>query len=419
MNKSVSVAEPAVTWVDSQHQLEAALSQITSTTIAIDTEFVRTNTYFPKPGIIQLCVDHLILLIDPQTIDDWSPLSALFKDPHVLKVIHACNEDLELFYCQGIAQPKPLFDTQIAFALLGGELNQGLQKMLQSVLNLRLEKHATRSDWTQRPLTEAQLSYATEDVRYLLPLWRKLQQRLTVEDKLFLVLDEGECLTEQADYPLPDHLVYQKLRGGWKLKLPAQKLLARLAAWREQTARQLNRPRGYICTDEDLLQIAQYQPASLNQLSQTSSIRGSGLRRHGKVILDLVKNHHINQENIVSEDTVVTAMETDDSNVATNFIPIRGPLPKQTKDIYKAAKQLAAQISTAHNIQPTLLASRSMLEECLHWHLNQHQGALPQLMKGWRRQRVGDSLSALIVEKLAQIGEGTSGRPELIKQTKK
>lgn len=375
---AVSHDDSDVLWIDSQQRLQEALGGLDSGIVALDTEFVRTNTFYPRAGVIQLCYDDHVLLIDPQKIEDWSPLNRLFADTSVLKVVHACSEDLELFYSLNIEQPQPLFDTQVASALLGEQLNTGLQKLALKMLDLSLPKHETRSDWTRRPLSEEQLRYARQDVLILLPLWHQLQQRLQDQGKAEIVLKEGELLVSQAANPVRDELVYLKLRGAWKLRPLAQVLLSRLAAWREQTARSENRPRRFICSDDDLVQIAQQRPVSMAQITQCCELQGSSLRRYGKHLISLVRQygHQV--------------------SVPDEFETIRPPLPRDAKELYQMIKEKAHEVAKDRQIQPTLLASRTMLEALLHWFLQGQQVSTPQLMAGWRREWVGEALVELI-----------------------
>ena len=382
-------------WIDSNSGLKEIMAGFSPKVVAFDSEFVRTRTFFPQPGIIQLYGNeegrNRILLLDPQSISDWTPLNNLMSDSRILKVVHACSEDLEFFYALGISQPTPLFDTQIASALLGGQLNEGLQKIVRTYLKVDLPKHETRSDWTIRPLSKEQILYAKEDVLYLIPLWQKLNKLLAEQDKTELLLSEGELLTRQAGQPAAESEFYLKLRGAWKLKPKAQYILAKLAHWRETTARKLDRPRGFICSDQDLIRIAEHQPNTLTWLSSQTTIQSATLRRFGKTIINLIEN----------------ARHLDGNALPVNFALIQPPLPKETKQIYKMLKKKAQQVSVDKGIQPTLLASRTMLEGLLHWQLNGKQGGIPQLMKSWRKQCLGDTLVNMLETK--EIVKGQSG----------
>ena len=150
-------------WVASNSRLaELCLDWRQSERVAVDTEFQRTDTFYPIPGLIQIGCNQKAYLIDPQAITDFSPFVDLLNDTAVLKLVHAASEDLELFaHCYG-ATPRPLFDTQTACAFLGLGLSVGYQRLLNTLFELDVDKHETRSDWLQRPLTQSQQRYAAE-----------------------------------------------------------------------------------------------------------------------------------------------------------------------------------------------------------------------------------------------------------------
>ncbi len=361
-------------WIANQEQLEQVLGAIQGPAIAVDTEFMRTNTYYPIAGVIQLFDGQRLVLIDPLEISDWQPLSRLFAYPSMIKVLHACSEDLELFQSLGIALPTPMFDTQVATALLGGGLNEGLQKLAARLLDLHLPKHETRSDWLQRPLTEKQIQYAKEDVIILLSLWQKLQIQLQQQNKLEELFAEGELTIQEAAAPAPPEKMYLKLRGGWKLQTEAQQLLAAVACWRERTARTKNIPRRFICKDDDLIQLALHQPKNMAELTKLTAIQGVSLRQFGKPLLDIIRQW------------------PDQKKDLSDFVRIQPPLPKNIKPLYQVVKSKAHDIAEAALIQPTLLASRSMLEELVYWYLQDQPEKQPQLLHGWRAKRVGEEL---------------------------
>ncbi|OZG73523.1 ribonuclease D [Hahella sp. CCB-MM4] len=370
-------------WISSDTELVNLCGQLKSVQwLAVDTEFVRTNTFYPVPGLVQLYDGERVYLVDPLPITDWSPLSGIFAQPDILKVLHACGEDLELFFSLGIQQPQPLFDTQVAAAMLGGELNEGLQNLVNRNLDLHLTKHETRSDWTLRPLSDEQIRYAKEDVVILLPLFEKQKEALLDRGQYDLVLAEGDLMGAQAANPIAEDVYYLKLRGGWKLRKHAQSLLATLASWREREAKARNIPRRRICTDDDLIQLAMRRPESLGQITQCTKLMGSQLRKFGKLILELVKEDEAREP------------------AGDEFVMIRPPLPKSAKELYQQVREMAQSIASEKGINPGLLASRSMLEELVDWYLKGQAAEQPALLRTWR----GDILGSLLMDVL-QTGE--------------
>ena len=175
----VQTEVPVPEWIATDQQLnDACIRWSSADFLAVDTEFVRTSTFYPKPGLIQVADKHACALIDPQAINDWSKFKALMQSPDVVKVFHSCAEDLEV--CKRIfdAVPSPLFDTQIAMALSGYGGSVGFQRAVSELLDLDIPKEATRTDWLQRPLTPVQMEYATADVFYLFQIYPRLKQKL-------------------------------------------------------------------------------------------------------------------------------------------------------------------------------------------------------------------------------------------------
>lgn len=172
--------------------------------VALDTEFMRVSTYFPKLGLIQLYDGERVSLIDPLAITDFSPFVALLSNPKVLKVLHSCSEDLLVFLQEFDQLPRPMIDTQIMARFLGLGTSAGLAKLAQQYLNVEIDKGATRTNWIKRPLSDIQLQYAAGDVWYLLPLYHILEKELAktpweqaVRDDCELVLAKTHKLQER------------------------------------------------------------------------------------------------------------------------------------------------------------------------------------------------------------------------------
>ena len=146
--------------------------------VALDTEFMRVSTYYPKLGLIQLYDGDRVSLIDPLSITDFSPFVELLRDQQVTKILHACNEDLLVFLQEFDALPQPMMDTQIMARFLGFANSAGLAKLVLHYLGIEMDKGATRTNWLKRPLSPVQLQYAAGDVWYLLPVYQKMQIEL-------------------------------------------------------------------------------------------------------------------------------------------------------------------------------------------------------------------------------------------------
>ena len=165
--------------------------------VAIDTEFVRTKTLTPQLGLLQLFDGEQLALIDPLAIDDMSSFVALMQDQNVVKVLHSCSEDLETFLTAFDCVPSPVFDTQVAASILGLGATLGYAKLVELLCDKHLDKGESRTDWLARPLREAQLHYAANDVLYLLPAYNQLAERIHQIEKYDWVVQEIAGLAEK------------------------------------------------------------------------------------------------------------------------------------------------------------------------------------------------------------------------------
>ncbi len=228
--------------------------------IALDTEFVRTSTFFPKAGLVQVADADDCYLIDPLTITDWSSFAELLDDPGLVKVFHACSEDLEVCHRLTGTTPSPVADTQLGAALgsLGGIM--GFQRLVKAVLNLDIDKGETRSDWLQRPLRPKQIEYAVADVYYLYQCYQRLLDLLTDMGRLTWWQEDCQRLLDLGQISDNYSQQYRKIKLAWKLRPQEQYVLQQVAIWREQMAREWNVPRSQVVADNVLWNIARYQP---------------------------------------------------------------------------------------------------------------------------------------------------------------
>ncbi|HCN44580.1 MAG TPA: ribonuclease D, partial [Pseudomonas sp.] len=213
--------------------------------VAVDTEFMRVDTFYPKAGLIQVGDGQRAFLIDPLLINDWQPLAGLLEDQAVTKVLHACSEDLEVLARLTDSLPAPLFDTQLAAGYLNLGFSMGYSRLVQEVLGIELPKGETRSDWLQRPLSETQVSYAAEDAVHLAELYERLRPQLS-DDKNAWVLEDGAELVLQLRREIDPYELYRDAKLAWKLSRAQLAVLRELCAWRELEARERDVPRNRI-----------------------------------------------------------------------------------------------------------------------------------------------------------------------------
>lgn len=251
--------------------------------VAVDTEFMRTNTFYPQVALVQLCFGDSAWLVDPLALEDLEPVRELLRNPGMVKVLHSASEDLEVFERWLGVLPEPLFDTQRAAALVDQGFGMGYRALVLELCGVDLPKGETRSDWLQRPLTEAQCEYAAQDVAHLLPAWRHLQAQCVDQGKLDWVLADGRDTLAAFRAPAPNYA--QRIKSAWKLDRRQLSRLMALCDWREQLARQRNKPRGWIVDDATCLGLATKNPQSMAELARVEGLSGGVIRRDGEALL--------------------------------------------------------------------------------------------------------------------------------------
>lgn len=252
-------------WIDTPEALRARLAH-PPPVVGLDTEFIRERTYWPQLALVQIALGDQddvaggdILLVDPLVPGMADALVPLLSDPAVLKVMHSASEDLVAFRHACGALPSPLFDTQIAAALAGVGAGMGYQKLVQTVTGVALAKGETRSDWLRRPLSDAQLAYASDDVRHLHALHRHLEASLRAAGRsAWLEEDAARLLATGADDG--ERWPHLALRSAQFLDLDGQRRLLRLLRWRDAYARRNDRPRNWILDNELAVSISRANP---------------------------------------------------------------------------------------------------------------------------------------------------------------
>lgn len=273
--------------IESDEALRQALEGLAdSPAVALDTEFMRRNTFYPQIALLQLCFGDSALLVDPLAIRDTAPIVSLLTDSRIIKVLHSASEDLEVFSRWLGVLPEPLFDSQRAAALLDLGFGLGYSALVKLICDIDLEKGETRSDWLQRPLTLAQCEYAAQDVAWLLPVWRHLDELCRQQGKGDWVLADGSDAV--TNYVSPDHDHHKRFKTAWKLNPRQLGILTAVSTWREETARRRDKPRGWIIDDQACLQLAQFDPRTLEELREQVGLDPASLRRNSKELLQVL-----------------------------------------------------------------------------------------------------------------------------------
>lgn len=348
--------------------------------IALDTEFVRTRTYYPQLGLIQLFDGEHVALIDPHGITDWSPLRAVLRDTAITKFLHAGSEDLEVFLNTFGELPQPLIDTQILAAFCGRPLSWGFAAMVEEFTGVALDKSESRTDWLARPLTERQCEYAAADVWYLLPITKKLMVETEASGWLPAALDECRLMQQRRQEILAPEEAWRDITNAWQLRTRQLACLQLLADWRLRKARERDLAVNFVVREEHLWAVARYMPGSLGELDSLG-LSGSEIRFHGKTLIALVEKAQTLPEETLPEPLL-------------NLMDMPG-----YRKAFKAIKALVADVSARHNVSAELLASRRQINQLLNWHWKlKPQATQPELISGWRAELMAEKLRNLLQE---------------------
>jgi len=281
---------PRFTFIDTPDALREYLDEIDGArSIALDTEFIREKTYYPRLCLIQIAANDRIACIDPLVLDDLAPLWDRLAQPETLVLLHAGRQDLEVIYQACGKIPAPVFDTQIAAALCGYGDQTGYAALVREVLDIELDKSMTRADWSRRPLSKEALEYAADDVRHLHVIYEHLLDRLKALGREDWLAPELESLTEPSQYaPDPAH-AWRRIRAAAKLKPKEVVILRALAEWREREAMRVDRPRQWLLKDDVLIFIAQRPPRNIAELIAVRGVEEGFASRHGEKLLELIE----------------------------------------------------------------------------------------------------------------------------------
>lgn len=360
-------AQPVTTSAELLHALDRLAN---ADFVALDTEFMRESTYFPKLCLLQLATAEHCALIDPLAVLDLQPLWNFLNDRRRIKVLHAARQDLEvLSVAMREALHGPIFDTQIAAALLGHAAQIGYGALVADRLGQQLEKGHTRTDWSRRPLSPEQLQYAEDDVRYLVPLYVNLRDSLEEAGRTPWLYEETRELEQPSLHRTEPEAAWKRLKGLDRLK-PEQRATAKLLAhWREEMAIKHDKPRGWILTDDVVREIAERLPSSPEELENIKALPAGVARRRGEELL-----------------TIVTKGRERGGSEPAMTLPPR-PEPQQLAMVTKLMN-FARATAEELKISPELLATRRDVEQLVFSRRTDRLGT------GWRKDVIGDRLLA-------------------------
>ena len=373
--------QTSTTIIERDSQLETVCTQVKDLeAVALDTEFVRDRTFFPKLGLIQLSTGASQYLIDPLAIHDLSPFKDILSNQRILKVLHSCSEDVEVFYHLSGQVPWPIFDVQIAAAFVGHGYSIGYHALVQELMQVELPKDQTRSNWLRRPLTQSQVTYAALDVAYLLPLYRMLSDKLERTGKSTWAQEEFYHLRNVDRLQHSPDTAYLRIGKAWHLNARALGVLQILCAWRENEARRRDRPRRFILSDDVLLEIATQQPQTVSDLKRVVDRPQREISKSGDKVVKLVREGLSRPAELLPP-------------------PISAPLnlgeyTATIRTLKRAVREKAQQLE----LPPELLAQGKAIKALVRRIKLKGLSGVPPELGGWREAAIGEELVALLEE---------------------
>ncbi len=363
---------PEAIWIDSAAALAALARALEArTAIGIDTEFLRERTFFPKLCLVQIAAGGEIWCVDAIAIEDLEPLAGALTADATRKIAHAARQDLEALYLVTRRVAAPVFDTQVAAGCAGLRPQMGYAELVHNLLGVTLPKGETRTDWSKRPLTAAQLTYAAEDVHYLEEITALLETRLRELGRLHWVLEDCRALSDPRGFEPDPARAGERLKGIAQLPPRPRALAQRIATWRERLARERNLPRAWILPDAAIFAVAYAAPATRAALA---AVRGMPERFSEGFASSLLET--------LNEPRQETAED------AAAALPGR-PTPEQKACMDRLAA-LVDDRARELGVSPEILAPRGELKALALG--RRHSGAL----EGWRREMIGERLLAAL-----------------------
>ncbi|MEW6719360.1 MAG: ribonuclease D [Thermodesulfobacteriota bacterium] len=347
--------------------------------IGFDTEFVGEKSYYPRLCLVQLGTEDAVFAVDPLAVEDLSPLDELLFDPTILKVVHAGGQDLKIVYQRTGRVPAPVFDTQVAAALLGHPVQAAYAAVVRGFLGVDVKKGHSYSDWCARPLSSSQLSYALDDVRYLPALHDRMVSRLRKEGRLAWIEPEFSALASPATYESPPEEEYRRVKGWTGLDPRRLAVLRGLIAWREREARRRDVPRRRVLSDESALAIARSRAADEEALRRVRGLEWKVGGETSAAVLDVVRDAlALREERLPGQ----APSRPRGNGERSSVVPLLGALLRSR--------------ARAHRVAPELLANAEELERLA---AGERDGLA--VLSGWRLDLVGKELLALLDGRLS------------------
>jgi len=363
-----------IQFIDSADALQTLCQEMKKAPwLAIDTEFLREKTYYPKFCLLQIATLDWVACIDPIALEgQMDELFSIINDPAIIKILHACRQDVEIFYQLTGKLPRPIYDTQLVAPLLGYQENPGYAMLVSGFLNINLSKTHTRTDWSQRPLSAEQIQYAADDVIYLAKIYCMMEDKLKELGRENWLKDDFEQLLNPDLYDIPVENAWLKIRGKNKLTGKQLAIVQVLAEWREIAAKKSDRPKNWIVRDEHIMDMAKLQPTKVHDLSKIRGVTDGFVKRSGQKVCDLIK---------MAQDLPPLQVKTKAKSSK------KTQTQEAVLDILSAVVRLRADENA---LNPIILATRKDLERFLE---NDEDCVL---LQGWRYSMVGEELLKIL-----------------------
>ncbi len=360
-------------YIDSQDAFDAYIEQAKDAhVLAIDTEFLREKTYYATLCLLQLNADGAVAVVDPFTVN-IAGLAPLLVDESIVKLFHAGRQDIEILLHETGVVPKPIFDTQVAAALIGQTQQVGYGPLVHAVCGVKIAKADSFTDWSQRPLTDSQVQYAAEDVIYLPEMHRKIIETLRKKGRLDWLKGDFEELSDPRIYLVDERERYKKLKHVSQLSRRQMAAAREMAAWREIKAQQRNIPRKWVLTDEQIVEACKREPRSIDDLYMVRGMREKLPVRDARAVIELVRSS--------LDASPETWPEQDRCSKSEPNVDVQ-------VDMMTAIVRLRAR---QNDIAFQTLASHSDLQNIARGHYDD-----VELLRGWRRDIVGNELVAFV-----------------------
>jgi ribonuclease D len=364
--------------------------------LCVDTEFHREKTYYPQFALLQVGCNEGHFVIDPVQIKDLKPIWDVILDPSILKVFHAGRQDLEIILEHAGALPLPMFDTQVAAALLGYGQQVGFGNLVQRIVKKELAKGESFSDWLNRPLTEQQLKYAADDVIYLMPVYQGLKEDLQARKRSTWLDEEQATLTSLSTYQTDKNEVFWRVKGVNKLKPKHLAILREFATWREEQAQKKDMPRRRALSDDAMLELAKRDKLTLEVMGRMRGLTQGTIRRFGEEWIQLW------QKGMNCDEADYPKLTARKSNTSGTDLRL---------ELLDTLVRLKAEESS---ISSTILTNKSDLAALASWGSKPDNEA-PELpcLQGWRYELVGEDLLRLLRGEICLHINPTTGLPEI------